>query len=187
MPTATPHYTAILRELRAVLSRVSREDTRELIRRLVEAKRVFTAGQGRSGLMAKAFAQRLMHLGLVVHVAEEITTPRIGTGDVLLACSGSGETRMTLDIMSSAHEADATVVLVTATPDGRGGDFADLIIHLPAGTRLANGKGMVRSLQPQRTLFEQTLLLYLDSLILDLVQRLSVKEQEMQKRHTNIE
>ncbi|MBI3273301.1 MAG: SIS domain-containing protein [Planctomycetes bacterium] len=181
------YYPAILREVRSVISRVNPDDTLELLRRLVKARRVFVAGQGRSGLMVKAFAQRLMHLGLLVHVAEEITTPRIGPGDVLLACSGSGETRVTIDVMAAAHEADAAVVLLTAAPDGRGGDFADLLIHLPAGTPGANGKGLVRTIQPQRTLFEQTLLLYLDSLILSLRDRLGVKEQEMRRRHKNIE
>lgn len=181
------YFPTILREVRAVLARVSRADTLDLLNRLVGARRVFIAGQGRSGLMAKAFAQRLMHLGLTVHVAEEITTPRIGPGDVLLACSGSGETRMTLDIMSAAREADASVVLVTATPDARGGDFADLILHLPAGTLIATAKGMVRSVQPQRSLFEQALLLYLDSLILSLRGRLKVDEEDMRNRHTNIE
>ena len=40
-----------------------------------------------------AFAMRLMHLGFVVYVIGDVTTPSINEDDCLIAISGSGETR----------------------------------------------------------------------------------------------
>ena len=41
---------------------------------ILSADRIFVAGKGRSGLQMKAFAMRLMHLGLSVHVVDDVTT-----------------------------------------------------------------------------------------------------------------
>ncbi|MBI2924062.1 MAG: SIS domain-containing protein [Planctomycetes bacterium] len=182
-----PWSQRVLRELDAVLRQVPEEVIAGLANLLVAAKRVFVAGEGRSGLMGKAFASRLVHLGLRAHDASEITCPRIGPEDLMIACSGSGETRTTLEKMLSAHEVDAKVVLITANPDTRFGDAADILLHLPAPPapeRISRG---VASSQPQRSLFEQALLIVLDSTVLRLMEKLKVGRDEMQKRHTNLE
>jgi hypothetical protein len=57
---------------------------------ILAANRVFVVGAGRTGLALKMAAMRLMHLGLVVHVAGEVTSPAIGRCDLLLVASGSG-------------------------------------------------------------------------------------------------
>ncbi len=177
----------VLSELRAVFERLDGAEGKDFLDRLVGARRVYVTGQGRSGLIVKTFAQRLMHLGLTVHVVDEITTPRIGSGDLLVACSGSASTRITQDSMSSAMEAGAAVVLLTACPDGPMGDFADLIVTIPAGRSDESAPGKVLSRQPQRSLFEQALLVYFDSVVLALRDHLRVPEEQMARRHTNIE
>ncbi len=59
---------------------------------LGQTGRVFVAGAGRSGLVLRMAAMRLMHLGMTVHVAGDTTTPAISSGDLLLVASGSGTT-----------------------------------------------------------------------------------------------
>ncbi|MFE5707482.1 hypothetical protein [Rhodococcus koreensis] len=49
---------------------------------ITSARAVFVIGNGRSGLAIQMAAMPLMHLGLRVHVAGEVTTPAIGAGDV---------------------------------------------------------------------------------------------------------
>jgi len=49
-------------------------------------------GAGRSGLAAKAFAMRLMHLGFNVYVVGETTTPAVGPEDLVIGVSGFRET-----------------------------------------------------------------------------------------------
>ena len=74
----------VLQEITTVLARVSRDEVRALADRLNAAPRVFVTGEGRSGFMARAFAMRLMHLGLPVHVIGETTTPSVASGDVVV-------------------------------------------------------------------------------------------------------
>lgn len=177
----------VLRELEAVLAKVPESLIDRLAGLVADAERVFLAGEGRSGLMAQAFAARLVHLGLRAHFANEITAPRIGPRDLMIACSGSGETRTTLEKMLSAHGVEAKVVLITSNPDTQFGDAADILMHLPAPPAPQKlGRGLASS-QPQRTLFEQALLVVLDSTVLRLMELLKVGPDEMEKRHTNLE
>ena len=55
-------------------------------------KCIFILGAGRSGLMARGFAMRLVHIGYTVYVIGETITPSIQAGDVLVSVSGSGKT-----------------------------------------------------------------------------------------------
>jgi 6-phospho-3-hexuloisomerase len=82
----------VLAEIQGVLRKVDEADIERLVDRLLAAPRVFVAGEGRSGLMAKAFAMRLMHLGLVVYASGETITPSGGEGDLVVVGSGSGTT-----------------------------------------------------------------------------------------------
>ncbi|MCZ2404933.1 SIS domain-containing protein, partial [Paenarthrobacter sp. Z7-10] len=88
----------VLSEITTVVQRVEREDVRRLADVLAGAPRIFADGEGRSGLMANAFAMRLMHLGLPVHVIGESTTPSVQRGDVVVAISGSGTTAGTVRV-----------------------------------------------------------------------------------------
>jgi len=45
--------------------------------RILDAKRIYVTGAGRSGLIARAFAMRLLHLGFDVFVVGETVTPAI--------------------------------------------------------------------------------------------------------------
>lgn len=56
---------AILAELMADAQQIDGEEVNALGEAIMQAKRVFVAGAGRSGFAARAFANRLMHTGLV--------------------------------------------------------------------------------------------------------------------------
>jgi 6-phospho-3-hexuloisomerase len=76
----------------------------ENIEQIIEGNQVFVMGAGRSGLVAKAFAMRLMHLGLSVYVVGETTTPAVLPQDIVIAISGSGETRTITDLGKLAKD-----------------------------------------------------------------------------------
>ena len=61
-------------------------------------------GAGRSGLVAKAFAMRLMHLGFTAYVVGETITPAMRPKDLLVIFSGSGRTKTIADIAETARE-----------------------------------------------------------------------------------
>ncbi|MFD5447866.1 6-phospho-3-hexuloisomerase [Streptomyces sp. NPDC003470] len=174
----------VLRELDALLRHVEEDVCADLMAALRDADRVFVAGAGRSKLSAEGFAMRLMHMGLSVHVAGDSTTPAIGPGDVLLACSGSGETPTVLVMAESAARSGARIAAVTADVDSRLAQRADLLVHLG---EYSQDHEPGRSGQFVGTLFEQGALLFFDSLILASEQLWETEPQAMLARHTNLE
>ena len=85
-------FDRILGELGSILHQIDLKDTEKLMEGILSSERIFLAGMGRSGLIARAFAMRLMQIGLEVYFVRDATTPAIGKGDLLVAISGSGET-----------------------------------------------------------------------------------------------
>lgn len=177
----------VLQELHAVLAAVDPKATQELYRRVRSARRVFAAGMGRSGLVAKAFSQRLAHLGVDARAYDEITLPRIGRGDLLVVASGSGETPSTLLKARLAREAGARVALVTARPRSSIGRLARPVVHIPAPSRIWRDQALVGSVQPGRSLFEQALLVYLDALVLRLMEEEGLEDDHVMARHSNLD
>ena len=171
---------AILGELTEVSRRVDRAEMARLVDVMRGAKRIFVAGIGRSGLMARALAMRLMHLEFDVHVVGETTTPSIGKGDLLVCCSRYGKSRTLHTYVEKAHESGATAVLVTMTAKSPLAKRVDDVFVIPVA---AGGK----SRQPLGTIFEQSLLLYCDALVMLAMKRLGISEEEMARRHTQLE
>ena len=81
---------------------------------LLKAPTVFTIGTGRSGLALQMAAMRFMHLGLPTHVVGETTAPAIGSGDVLVAASGSGSTARVVRAAQTARDQGADVLDLSA-------------------------------------------------------------------------
>ncbi|HIE30994.1 MAG TPA: 6-phospho-3-hexuloisomerase, partial [Methanosarcinales archaeon] len=78
MDILTKHITRALEELDV-------DSVSDMLDRILDANSVFVMGTGRSGLVGRAFATRLMHLGLRVYVVGESTTPALRKGDVVVA------------------------------------------------------------------------------------------------------
>ena len=86
-------HEEILEELKITLSGIKKEEIFGLEEELQKAERIFCDGLGRSGLFCRAFAMRLMHLGMSCFYVGDTMTPAIERGDLLLICSGSGGSR----------------------------------------------------------------------------------------------
>jgi 6-phospho-3-hexuloisomerase len=177
----------ILKEIATVLDRMRDDGTRRLVSELEGTKRVYISGVGRSGLVVKAFGQRLMHLGWEVHLADEISAPAIRRGDLLVVCSGTGATELTLYMARKARRIGARCIALTAVQGSPLGRAARRTIVIPAGLEGHNGHGGVPSKQPARALFEQALFIFLDSIILTLKERLGITARKLRGRHANLE
>jgi len=177
----------ILKEIATVLDRMRDDGTRRLVSELERTKRIYVSGVGRSGLVVKAFGQRLMHLGWEVHLADEISAPAIKRGDLLIACSGTGTTELTLYMARKARRIGARCIALTAVAGSPLGKLARRTIVIPAGLEPGNANGGVRSRQPARALFEQALFIFLDSIILTLKERLGITARKLRGRHANLE
>ncbi len=178
-----------------VRDQLSDQQINKLIVSLEQAKKVYIYGAGRSGLVAKAFAMRLMHLGITVHVVGEITTPAIEAEDIFITISGSGETTSVINSAKIAKNVGAQVISITSYPDSTLGKLSDEIVLVPGrvidpGSKdfhIRQIKGEHYTLAPMGTLFEVSVLIILDALISELMTRLKKSESDLKKRHATIE
>lgn len=175
----------IVEELKLSFSRMPESTGDRLADAIVEANRIFIAGAGRSGLMIKAFAMRLMHLGFRVYVIGETVTPGVEEGDLLLIGSGSGETRTLIGMADKAKSLRARVAVLTTQPQSSIGVLADLVLPLPGAPKDHAGSSL--TIQPMGSLFEQTLLLFLDAVILRLMSERDETSTTMYGKHANLE
>jgi 6-phospho-3-hexuloisomerase len=170
-------------------------------KKMLVAKRVYVAGAGRSGFIAKAFGLRLIHLGYDAYVVGETITPAFNAGDTLVVFSGSGETQSISSICGTAKELGGTVCLITSSPDSKMGRIADCVVNLGDLTgyyrkeinsfEIRQLKGDYRSVSsafaPLGTLFETMALVFSDAVISSLMEARKAEIPDMKSRLTNVE
>ena len=178
---------AALAEIERTLARVDPETVERIVQFLLDAKTVFIAGAGRSGLMVRSFAMRLAHLGRSAQVVGDVTTRGIGAGDALLVASGSGETRGILAMAQSAVENGGKVGVITIFPQSSLARLAACVVVIPAPTPKSQRENPETSIQPMGSLFEQTLLVTLDVMAMMLMQKLGQTSEQMFRLHANLE
>lgn len=165
--------------------RIDFKQLEDLIPAIQKAKKIFLMGMGRSGLMMKAAAMRLMHLGFDVHVVGETTSPAIGNGDLLIAGSGSGTTKSILNAAITAKTAEAKIACFTTDERSSLAELSDVVVVLPAAQKQKADENV--SIQYAGSLFEQSLLLVFDALIQVLWKAGGSTASELWKRHANME
>lgn len=149
-------------------------------------KQIFLAGAGRSGCVARAFANRLMHLGFTCHFVGDITTPPIKEGDILFVLSGSGKTSSLVNMAKKAQSLQAEILTLTLQREGDIAKMSGRAIILPGTTRLQD-KEMFASIQPIGSSFEQLSWLTCDGLILLLKEKLHLSNEDLIRQHANLE
>lgn len=162
---------------------------------LVSANRIFVMGAGRSGLVAKSFAMRLMHIGFQVYVVGEIVTPAVAAGDVVVAISGSGNTRTISEFGDICKKLNVKLITVTTNKDSTLGRMSDLVVLIGGKQKPSQSKeymerqlvGNHKSMTPLGTLFELTAAVFLDAFIAKLMVMRGVDESFLKQRHTVLE
>jgi 6-phospho-3-hexuloisomerase len=144
---------------------------------IASSPRCFAAGQGRSGHVARMFAMRLAQLGRRAHAVGESTTPAIAAGDLLVACSGSGETHTTCYQAQKARDLGATVMAATGRPDSSLAALANHVVRIPTA----------ESEQLGASRYEHVLLMVLDTLAARVAAILDIPADEIWRRHANLE
>jgi 6-phospho-3-hexuloisomerase len=175
----------VLSENKQVLEKVNYPAVAQLGEAIFRAKRIFVAGEGRSGLVIRMFAMRLMHLGCQVYVVGETITPAITQGDLLIDFSGSGNTEHVWEIAQKAKEIGVYVASVTTQVDSPLAEIADVVIIITAPAK--QDRTHQRSQQFAGSLFEQSTLLLFDALFHVLSQNLNKNSETLWALHTNLE
>ncbi len=178
---------AILADIARTLQAVDPAQIEAMQNAILSTKRIFIAGKGRSGLQMKAFAMRLMHLGLTVHVVDDVTTPAITAGDLLLIGSSSGRTGSVLRHLESLQQTGAALAAFIGNLESPIAQASQTLLYIPATNFKAGRQSSEKSVLVMGSLFEHSLGLLCDLLIIRLKQKLDVAESEMNARHANLE
>ncbi|KUK74585.1 MULTISPECIES: 6-phospho-3-hexuloisomerase [Methanobacterium] len=173
-----------------VIGRIDFEQVEQMIQCITESNSTFIVGSGRSELVGKAFAMRLMHLGFTVHVVGDVTTPALTQEDCLIAISGSGETKTVTLAAETASEVGTKVIGITTDPQSTLGKNSDVVVNIDSKSKVPWKyytshvlKGNYDDLTPMGTLFEDSSHLFLDGLIAEFMVRLNKKEDDLQRLH----
>ncbi|KAL1565572.1 3-hexulose-6-phosphate isomerase [Salvia divinorum] len=147
--------------------------------------KIFVYGVGREGLMMKALCMRLFHLGLPAHCVFDMTTPPIGSPDLLIASAGPGGFSTVDAICGVARGGGARVVVLTARPERVG--YASAVAHIPAQTMADDGAGSGRGLLPMGSVYEGAMFVLFEMVVYKLGEVLGRSPEEIRARHTNLE
>lgn len=176
---------SIAREHEQIQKSLDYNQLDHLIELINSSNSIFLMGMGRSGLMMKAAAMRLMHLGFQAFVVGETTTPAIGPGDLLIAGSGSGTTKSIVRAAETSQEVGARIASFTTDPFSALGTLSDLVIEIQAAQKQDHRE--TKSIQYAGSLFEQSLLMIFDSVIQVLWKNGEKSAEELWKKHSNLE
>jgi 6-phospho 3-hexuloisomerase len=181
--TLQASQTFIETHIREILGTVNQMEVNRVIADFFKAKRIFVYGAGRSGLVARAFAIRLVHLGFQTFVIGETIGAPVQKDDLVFLISGSGETIPAVMTAEITHRIGATVVVVTGEKNSKITRHSDITLIL-APTQETPER---RCYAPLGTLFEASTWILLDSIIAELMDQKQETEESMRSRHATLE
>ena len=114
------------------------------------------------------------------------TTPSIGEGDLMICACGSANVGHENYVADMAKKNGAKLALITPSSEGFLLSIADMVVNVPAAAYKAVGD-FVPSEQLMGNLFEQTLFIFYDILVMMLREEMDIKPEEMVARHRNVE
>jgi len=189
----------IISGIKRAIEELNPNEVERFIELLLTAKnkKIFVIGMGRSGFVGRAFAVRLMNLGFNVYFLGETITPAAEKGDLMIAISGTGATKLVLTASQAAKDIGTTVVAITSFPESPLGQIADLVITVRGRTKAGWPKeedylarqlmGEKEPLTPLGSIFENNCMVFLDALIVELMHRMGKTEEDLRQRHATIE
>lgn len=178
------YQEVILSKLSTVLKDTDAGFTRRVISAIDKAERIFITGAGRSGLVARFFTMRLMHCGYKVYLVGEIVTPSIKKGDLLILISGSGGTETLMPFARKAKTLGAPVALISMKSESAIGEIADMVF--PIGNLNLSSFNAIDGM-PMGTVFELSTLVFLESVVAEVVKEKGLNDDTMRALHANLE
>jgi 6-phospho-3-hexuloisomerase len=146
---------------------------------LLHAPSIFVYGAGRSGIIGRAFAMRLVQLGLRAYVIGESVTPIVRAGDSVFILSNRGESYSSIQTANIVRREGADLIVLTARTTSKLAHAATLMIPLA----LPSEDSRSAELAPLGSLFEAASLLFTDALVAELMTARGESEESMRRRH----
>jgi 6-phospho-3-hexuloisomerase len=169
----------LLKEIEKILAADHKENVEEVVDLLLKADNIFVYGVGRSGLVAKGFAIRLVQLGLTVYFVGDIATPIVNEKSLVLIISATGETMSAIQTANICRRVGAKVVVITGKSTSKLAHAANVIFPLKIDTTDKS-----RKLAPLGTLFEDAAMILLDGVIAELMEKMGQDDKKMRTRHS---
>ena len=164
-------------EISEIESRIDEKQLKQLMEKIRRAKKIYVCGAGRSLLMLRCFAMRLMHVGYDAYVVGDTTTPAFEEGDLLIVGTASGETTNLISI-----------AVCSIFPESSLGKRADAFVRIPAYTdKLPESDDNKKNILPGGSMFEISMLVLFDTMIMPLAEEKSVATNTYFARHANLE
>jgi len=182
------------KHLQKVVAELDRQSIKEMLEHIINSRAVFVMGAGRSGLVGRAFAMRLMHLGFTAYVVGESTTPAVTKEDAVVAISGSGQTRSMANLGKITKEIGAKLITITSNEDSALGEISNTVVKIAGRTKEDTGgyverhlRGEYAYLTPLGTSFETSATVFLDGVIAELIYITGASEEDLRSRHNKLE
>ena len=175
-------FNIILNEITSVINKVDKQDFDKALSAISKEKRIFVDGEGRSGLMAKGFAMRLMHLGYEVFVVGETITPALKEKDLFISVSGSGKSDNAVSDAKKAKKIGCEVIAFTSNLNSELAINSDIVVIVP-GTVKGDKEEQRKSIQLLSSLFDQSIHIVLDGLCLCLSRRDNISNDTATNSH----
>lgn len=171
-------FDRIIDACKSAVVSIDQDSSEALIEGIMDCRKVFIYGSGRSGLVGQLFAVRLVQMGLDVHFVGEMTTPIIGKEDLTLLISYTGRTSSVVQTAQIAKKIGSRIICITGTPGSPLTKVSDtsVVLDVPQGDDL-------RSVAPLGTIFENSSLLFFDCVVSELMSRTGNTEEDMRSRH----
>lgn len=167
----------IINEVLTTLREIKKEELEKLERLILNSKKIFVYGTGRSGYIGRCFCMRLFHLGFDSYFIGETITPKFTEKDLIIFISGTGEKSTILEIAKICKKEKGKILTITSNKKGKLTKISDYLIYIP----------VKNSVQFGNSLFEQVCFLFLDSFVQFYIEKHKINKDLMKKRHTNLE
>ena len=176
----------IINEVQDVLDQVDEAEVEVLVNEILAAEKVFFFAVGRVFLSLECMAKRLGHLGIDCQVVGSINEKPATPRDLLLVASGSGESKLPVEIARIAKSKGSRLGIITSARSSTLKAMADFAVHLPCPTKNDAAAG-VASIQPMSALFDQSLHIFGDTAAILVQRRKGLKTEDLWQYHANLE
>ena len=180
------NISLIIKEVEFVRENLNEEDCANFVKALHSSTRIFCYGLGRAGFSMRAFTMRLMHMGKDAYFLTETVTPNYGNDDLFVVASASGETGQLVSLAARAKQLGGRVAVLTTNKSSTITKHADCVLQINAPSKNQTESSFV-SKQPMASLYEQSLLITCDAVVITLAKESGKPEAELFKRHATLE
>ena len=163
---------------RSALAHIDPVTLARVVELLARSPKIFVYGAGRSGIIGRALAMRLVQAGLSAYVIGESVTPIVQKGDLVLIFSNRGESYSSIQTANIVRREGAELIVITGRTSSKLAHAATVLV----GLKVPDDPDQPR-LAPLGTVFEAASLRFGDALIAEWMRVRGETEESMRRRH----